>query len=178
MIWVDKVCRNLTDMSAFEFAGLKGLRRLSLVRVHKVTDIGIFSLAEHATALERLHLSYCGSLSLEAIHVLLKKLEFLQHLSATGVPSFRRRGVHRFSDAPPVVCPLLHAVSLLIYHICGRVMTPISKQRFVYSVVRTLLNCESFWIRRIDVGLMPKQRTFHLCLVRMIDSTFTRRSHA
>jgi len=88
-------------MSVFEFAGLKGLRRLSLVRVQKVTDIGIFSLAEHATGLERLHLSYCDGLSLEAIHLLLRKLEFLQHLTATGIPSVRRIGIHRFSDAPP-----------------------------------------------------------------------------
>jgi len=95
-------CRNLTDMSVFEFAGLKALRRLSLVRVHKVTDIGIFSLAEHATSLERLHLSYCDGLSLEAIHLLLRKLESLQHLTATGVPSFRRKGIHRFSDGPPI----------------------------------------------------------------------------
>jgi len=93
-------------MSIFGFAGLKGLRRLSLVRVHKITDIGIFSLAEHATTLERLHLSYCDGLSLDAIHVLLRKLEFLQHLTATGIPSFRRQGIHRFSDVPPVVCPL------------------------------------------------------------------------
>ena len=93
-------------MSVFEFAGLKALQRLSLVRVHKVTDIGIFSLAEHATALERLHLSYCDGLSLEAIHLLLRKLESLQHLTATGVPSFRRKGIHRFSDAPPTVCTL------------------------------------------------------------------------
>lgn len=98
-----EVCRNLTDMSVFEFAGLKGLRRLSLVRVHKLTDIAIFSLAEHATALERLHLSYCDRLSLDAIHLLLRKLEYLQHLTATGVPSLRRKGIHRFSDTPPTV---------------------------------------------------------------------------
>ncbi|KAF8897689.1 hypothetical protein BD779DRAFT_1667626 [Infundibulicybe gibba] len=50
-------CRNLTDMSIFELAGLGGLRRLSLFRVHKLTDIAIFALADHAMALERLHLS-------------------------------------------------------------------------------------------------------------------------
>ncbi|RDB22755.1 SCF E3 ubiquitin ligase complex F-box protein grrA [Hypsizygus marmoreus] len=94
-------CRNLTDMSIFEFAALKGLRRLSLVRVHKLTDIAIFSLAEHATSLERLHLSYCDRLSLDAVHLLLRKLKQLQHLTATGVPSFRRKGIHRFSDDPP-----------------------------------------------------------------------------
>ncbi|KAF9464391.1 hypothetical protein BDZ94DRAFT_1162081 [Collybia nuda] len=96
-------CRNLTDMSVFELAGLKDLRRLSLVRVHKLTDIAIFSLAEHATALERLHLSYCDRLSLDAIHLLLRKLEHLQHLTATGVPSFKKKGIHRFSDIPPMV---------------------------------------------------------------------------
>ncbi|GAV98987.1 scf e3 ubiquitin ligase complex f-box protein grra [Lentinula edodes] len=70
-------CRNLTDMSVFELSGLSSLRRLSLIRVHKLTDIAIFSLAEHAWALERLY------------------------ISATGVPSLKRKGVHRFSDLPP-----------------------------------------------------------------------------
>ncbi|KAF8165544.1 hypothetical protein B0H34DRAFT_689516 [Crassisporium funariophilum] len=94
-------CRNLTDMSVFELAGLPSLRRLSLVRVHKLTDIAIFALAEHATSLERLHLSYCDHLSLDAVHLLLRKLDRLQHLTATGIPSFRRRGVHRFSEPAP-----------------------------------------------------------------------------
>ncbi|KAK7470470.1 SCF ubiquitin ligase complex subunit [Stygiomarasmius scandens] len=94
-------CRNLTDMSVFELSGLESLRRLSLVRVQKLTDIAIFSLAEHSTALERLYVSYCDHLSLDAIHLLLKKLGRLQHLAATGVPSLKRKGVHRFSDDPP-----------------------------------------------------------------------------
>lgn len=97
------VCRNLTDMSVFEFASLPSLRRLSLVRVHKLTDIGIFALAEHATALEILHLSYCDRLSLDALHLLLRKLDRLQHLNATGIPSLRRKGVHRFSEPTPAV---------------------------------------------------------------------------
>lgn len=91
-------------MSVFEFAALRGLRRLSLVRVHKLTDIAIFSLAEHATSLERLHLSYCDRLSLDAIHLLLRKLDYLQLLTATGIPSCKRKGIQRFSDAPPSVC--------------------------------------------------------------------------
>ena len=98
-----KVCRNLTDMSVFELAGLPGLRRLSLVRVHKLTDIGLYSLAEHATELERLHLSYCDSLSLDAAHLMLRKLTRLQHLTATGVPAFRRKGIQRFSEPTPAV---------------------------------------------------------------------------
>lgn len=90
-------------MSVFELAALKGLRRLSLVRVHKLTDIAIFSLAEHAATLERLHLSYCDRLSFEAIHLLLKKLDHLQHFTATGIPSCKRKGIERFSDVPPTV---------------------------------------------------------------------------
>ncbi|KAG6831395.1 hypothetical protein H0H92_010997 [Tricholoma furcatifolium] len=98
---VKLVCRNLTDMSVFELASLKGLRRLSLVRMQKLTDIAIFSLAEHATCLERLHLSYCDRISLDAVHMLLSKRRELHHLTATGIPSFRRKGVERFSDPSP-----------------------------------------------------------------------------
>jgi len=94
-------CRNLTDMSVFELAELPSLRRLSLVRVHKLTDIAIFALAEHALGLERLHLSYCDHLSLDAVHLLLQKLDRLRHLTATGIPSLRRKGVQRFSEPTP-----------------------------------------------------------------------------
>ncbi|KAF7352648.1 hypothetical protein MVEN_01230500 [Mycena venus] len=94
-------CRNLTDMSVFCLAELRGIRRLSLVRVHKLTDIAVFALAEHAVDLERLNLSYCDRLTLEATHLLLKRLVRLQNLSATGIPSFKRKGVHRFSDPAP-----------------------------------------------------------------------------
>jgi len=94
-------CRNLTDMSVFELAELHSLRRLSLVRVHKLTDIGIFALAEHAVGLERLHLSYCDHLSLEAVHLLLRNVDGLRHLTATGIPSMRRKGVQRFSEPTP-----------------------------------------------------------------------------
>ena len=58
------VCRHLTDMAVFELASLANLQRLSLVRVQKLTDNAVFFLAEHATGLERLHLSYCDRLSL------------------------------------------------------------------------------------------------------------------
>ncbi|KAJ7129501.1 hypothetical protein C8R44DRAFT_776942 [Mycena epipterygia] len=94
-------CRNLTDMSVFCLAELRGIRRLSLVRVHKLTDIAVFALAEHALDLERLNLSYCDRLTLDAAHLLLKRLVRLQNLSATGIPSFKRKGVHRFSDPAP-----------------------------------------------------------------------------
>ncbi|KAJ7283950.1 hypothetical protein C8J57DRAFT_749848 [Mycena rebaudengoi] len=94
-------CRNLTDMSVFCLSELRGIRRLSLVRVHKLTDIAIFALAEHALDLERLNLSYCDRLTLDAVHLLLKRLVRLQNLSATGIPSMKRKGVHRFSDPAP-----------------------------------------------------------------------------
>ncbi|KAL0949370.1 hypothetical protein HGRIS_009439 [Hohenbuehelia grisea] len=94
-------CRNLTDMSVFEVAGLVNLQRLNLVRVQKLTDLALYALAEHATGLQRLHLSYCDRLSLESIHLLLKRLVRLQHVTATGIPALRRRGVERFSDPAP-----------------------------------------------------------------------------
>ena len=97
------VCRQLTDMSIFELAGLNSLRRLSVVRIHKLTDNAIFFLAEHATSLEHLCLSYCDRISLEAVSLLLNKVESLQYLSVSGVRSFRRLGVERFSDRPPSV---------------------------------------------------------------------------
>lgn len=92
-------------MSVFELAGLRGLRRLSLVRVQKLTDMAIFALAEQAVSIERLHLSYCEHFSLEAIHELLKKVEKLHYLTLTGVPSMKSKCMQRFSDLPPNVCP-------------------------------------------------------------------------
>jgi F-box and leucine-rich repeat protein GRR1 len=95
-------CRLLTDMSVIELAGLTGLRRLSLVRVQKLTDNAIFFMAEHCPKIERLHISYCDRISLDAIHMLLKRSENLQQLSGSGVPSLLRRiGVERFSDPAP-----------------------------------------------------------------------------
>ncbi|CAK5262968.1 unnamed protein product, partial [Mycena citricolor] len=97
-------CRNLTDMSVFCLAELGSIRRLSLVRLHRLTDIAVFSLAEHALDLERLNLSYCDRLTVQAVHLLTKRLLKLQHLSATGIPSLiDRPGLHRFSDACPPV---------------------------------------------------------------------------
>ncbi|EGN93025.1 hypothetical protein SERLA73DRAFT_116413 [Serpula lacrymans var. lacrymans S7.3] len=94
-------CRHLTDMSVFELGTLPNIQRLSLVRVHKLTDNAVYFLAEHTPNLERLHLSYCDRISLDSAHRLMRNLQNLQHLTATGVPSFRRKGVSRFSDTPP-----------------------------------------------------------------------------
>ncbi|KAF8663384.1 hypothetical protein AX16_000959 [Volvariella volvacea WC 439] len=94
-------CRKLTDMSIFELAGLPSLRRLRLSQLHKLTDLAVYALAEHALGLERLNLSYCDRITLEAVHRLLDRSVNLHHLTATGVPSFRRKGVDRFSEPPP-----------------------------------------------------------------------------
>jgi F-box and leucine-rich repeat protein GRR1 len=123
-------------MSVFELAGLQSLRRLSLVRVHKLTDIGIFSLAEHATRLERLHLSYCDHFSLDAIHLLLRKLDRLQHFTATGIPSLKRIGIQRFSAPAPDVRFYYLLNKLNIYKHITRTLTRIRKRRFVYLLER------------------------------------------
>jgi F-box and leucine-rich repeat protein GRR1 len=85
-------------------AGLPNLRTLGLVRVQKLTDIAVHSLAEHAQVLEKLDISYCDGVSLDAVHLLVKRVGTLQRIVATGVPSFRRKGTRRFSDPPPKVC--------------------------------------------------------------------------
>ena len=90
-------------MAVLELAGLANLRMLSLVRVHKLTDIAVYALAEQAKVLETLQISYCDGISLDAAHLFLKKVGTLRHLAATGVPSFRRKGTKRFSDPPPKV---------------------------------------------------------------------------
>ncbi|KAF7332041.1 Carbohydrate esterase family 9 protein [Mycena kentingensis (nom. inval.)] len=107
-------CRNLTDMSVFCLAELRYIRRLSLVRIHRMTDIAIFAIAEHALDLERLNLSYCDKLSLDAVHLLLKRLVRLQNFSATGIPAFRRTGVQRFVDPAPLDYDAEQAAS---YHV-------------------------------------------------------------
>lgn len=137
-------------MSVFELAGLKGLRRLSLVRVHKLTDIAIFSLAEHALLVERLHLSYCDRLSLQAIQFLVRKLEHLEHLTATGVPSCRRKGIQRFSDAAPQVGRNYLVAPLRYRAVYPRPMKMIKKQHIGSSAGKTLRDWASFLRRRND----------------------------
>lgn len=97
------VCRQLTDLSVFELAGLEYLCRLVLVRVQKLTDHAIYFLADHSKGIERLHLSYCDRLSLDALHHLIRHNKNLRRLTLTGVPAARRRGVGKFSDSPPEV---------------------------------------------------------------------------
>lgn len=94
-------CSNLGDLAVLELATLPLLRRLSLVRLRKLTDNAVFFLAEHTPTLERLHLSHCDGLSLDSMHHVIRKLPELVHLSATGIPALTRPGVERFSERPP-----------------------------------------------------------------------------
>lgn len=106
-------------MTVLELAVLPNLQRLSLVRVQNLTDNAVFALAEHATGLERLHLSYCDGISLSAVHLMLRKLGKLQLLTANGVPALKRKGIKRFSDSPPSVSLwLLRAVASLCLSDC------------------------------------------------------------
>lgn len=142
-------------MAIFELAGLTGLQRLSLVRVQKLTDNAVFFLAEHAKGLERLHLSYCDHLSLSAMMLLLRKLPNLQHLTTTGVPSFKRKGIKRFSDPPPSVCLTLMMTCsvLLTLALPFRPTTRTRKQLSEYSAAITFTHCASFLTRNnCDVG--------------------------
>ncbi|KAG8992741.1 SCF ubiquitin ligase complex subunit [Tulasnella sp. JGI-2019a] len=94
-------CPLLTDMSVFELAVLPKLRRIGLVRVPNLTDQAIYSLGEQQTSLERIHLSYCENISVQAINYLLQRLLKLTHLSLTGIPAFRRPELQKFCRPPP-----------------------------------------------------------------------------
>lgn len=159
-------------MAVFELAGLANLQRLSLVRVQKLTDNAVFFLAEHAKGLERLHLSYCDRLSLPAVQLLLRKLVNLQHLTATGIPAFKRKGIKRFSDPPPSVNITFSVISdchifeinltLLfwgVYVLLHRHMIPTSKLRFVCSVVRISVRYGHSWKRRSSGGERQRGKT-------------------
>ncbi|TBU46010.1 RNI-like protein [Dichomitus squalens] len=88
----------LTDLAIQELATLPRLRRLAAAGLPRVTDQAAFFLAEHARGLAQLHLSFCTRLTLEGVRALLRRLAELEHLSLSGVPALRRRGVSRFSE--------------------------------------------------------------------------------
>lgn len=97
-------CNRLTDLSVFELASLQKLRRIGLVRVNNLTDEAIYALGDRHATLERVHLSYCDQITVMAIHFLLQKLHKLNHLSLTGIPSFRKPELQQFCRTPPAVC--------------------------------------------------------------------------
>ncbi|KAG5221572.1 SCF E3 ubiquitin ligase complex F-box protein [Salix suchowensis] len=86
-----EVCRNLTDMSIFELASLSSLRRLNLTRVHKLTDIAVHTLAEHAIFLESLRIS----------SLIAKTASPSTASGSDRGASIEKEGTIRFSDPPP-----------------------------------------------------------------------------
>ncbi|KAG8821243.1 SCF ubiquitin ligase complex subunit [Serendipita sp. 400] len=94
-------CTSLTDESVRALAALPKLRRIGLVRVINLTDEAIEHLTLRYSTLERVHLSYCEHISIKAIHLLLRRLTRLTHLSLTAVPAFRRRDLQQFCRPPP-----------------------------------------------------------------------------
>lgn len=100
--YIDLACCNLlTDMSVFELAtNLPRLKRIGLVRVSNLTDQAIYALFARPS-LERIHLSYCENVTIQAIHDLLQHLPRLTHLSLTGVPAFRRTDLQTWCRTPP-----------------------------------------------------------------------------
>ncbi|KAI0677228.1 RNI-like protein [Trametes maxima] len=92
---------NLSDLVLLELAALPHLRRLAAAGLPRLTDNAACFLAEHAFELEMLHLTYCIRLTLDGVRPLLRRLTKLEHLGLSGIPALRRRGVRRFSDAPP-----------------------------------------------------------------------------
>ena len=66
----------------------------------KITDNAVEFLADHASVLTDLEISGCGRISLEAIHLLLRRFKHLESLGAS-VPAMARPGTKRFSEPTP-----------------------------------------------------------------------------
>lgn len=103
--YIDVACCNqLQDQAVRDIAQLPKLRRVGLVKCQNVTDVGIqaftFRVGSENT-LERIHLSYCSNISLNAITELVNACPRLTHLSLTGVPAFMRDDLLQFCRAPP-----------------------------------------------------------------------------
>lgn len=103
--YIDVACCNqLHDVSIKDIAALPRLRRVGLVKCQSVTDEGIAAFTNRPVSdnsIERIHLSYCNQISLQAVTTLVKNCERLTHLSLTGVPSFMRQDLFRFCREPP-----------------------------------------------------------------------------
>jgi len=105
-------CTNLTDASVTQLATLPKLKRIGLVKCGHITDQSIYALAKSKqgnlggpkvpSSLERVHLSYCITLSLKGITALLNNCPRLTHLSLTGVAAFLQDELLAFCrEAPP-----------------------------------------------------------------------------
>lgn len=125
------VMPRLTDLTVLALASLPRLARLAAAGLPKLTDQAAFFLAEHAPALEHLHLSYCVRLTLDAVQTLLRRLTKLQSLSLSGVPALQRRGVRRFADRPREVSIVCTYIELLTPPTPTPIMTAICQRHHV-----------------------------------------------
>ncbi len=97
-------CTQLTNQTLVELSTLTKLRRIGLVKCANITDAGIMALVDrkgYEETLERVHLSYCTSLSLYPIFQLLRTCPKITHLSLTGVHAFLRNDLTRHCRSPP-----------------------------------------------------------------------------
>lgn len=103
--YIDVACCNqLQDQAVKDIAQLPKLRRVGLVKCQNITDIGISAFTQRGTqdnTLERIHLSYCSNISLQAVTHLVNSCQRLTHLSLTGVPAFMREDLLQFCREPP-----------------------------------------------------------------------------
>ncbi|CDO94361.1 unnamed protein product [Kluyveromyces dobzhanskii CBS 2104] len=97
-------CTNLTNKTLYELAELPKLKRIGMVKCSQITDEGLLtmiSIRGRNDTLERVHLSYCTSLTIYPIYELLMACPKLSHLSLTAVPSFLRPDITQFCRSPP-----------------------------------------------------------------------------
>lgn len=100
-------CANLTDASLAFLAKLPRLRRIGVVKCNEIGAAGVMALSvrpegvETSSPIERLHLSYCSSISIQSIKMVLDACPRLVHLSLTGVRAFMQTDIMQLSRPPP-----------------------------------------------------------------------------
>jgi F-box and leucine-rich repeat protein GRR1 len=97
-------CSQIQDEAVMEIAQLPKLRRVGLVKCQNISDVGISAFTQRTgneATLERIHLSYCSNISIEAITNLVNTCHRLMHLSLTGVPAFMREDLFQYCREPP-----------------------------------------------------------------------------
>ncbi|KAI8977901.1 hypothetical protein BDB01DRAFT_876424 [Pilobolus umbonatus] len=97
-------CNKLGDDTVAALAKLPKLRRIGLVRCDRITDRAIMDLTRYSRtsiSLERIHLSYCQKLSINAISTLVIHCRRLTHLSLSFIPVFQNPEFQRFCRPAP-----------------------------------------------------------------------------
>ncbi|CAO3638473.1 unnamed protein product [Mucor fragilis] len=97
-------CHKLGDATVAALAALPKLKRIGLVKCHRITNHAIMALTRNArtsVSLERIHLSYCEQLTVQAISVLVIHCRRLTHLSLSFIPAFQHEEFQRFCRPPP-----------------------------------------------------------------------------